>query len=32
VRLQVEFKGLAGLGGDARDRFEGDILGYSVYD
>jgi LPS-assembly protein len=32
VRLQVEFKGLAGIGGDARSRFEGDILGYSVYD
>jgi LPS-assembly protein len=30
VRLQVEFKGLGGTG--ARERFESDILGYSVYD
>jgi len=30
VRLQVEFKGLGGAG--ARERFESDILGYSVYD
>lgn len=31
-RLQVEFKGLAGLGSNAKAHFEGDILGYSVYD
>ncbi|HRP35194.1 MAG TPA: LPS assembly protein LptD, partial [Gammaproteobacteria bacterium] len=30
LRLQVEFKGLGGTG--ARQRFESDILGYSVYD
>ncbi len=30
LRLQVEFKGLGGAG--ARERFESDILGYSVYD
>ena len=32
VMLQLEFKGLAGLGANARKRFEGDILGYSVYE
>jgi len=32
VLLQLEFKGLAGLGSDARGRFENDILGYSVYE
>jgi LPS-assembly protein len=32
VMLQLEFKGLAGVGANARKRFEGDILGYSVYE
>lgn len=32
VMLQLEFKGLAGIGANARKRFEGDILGYSVYE
>ena len=30
--LQLEFKGLAGVGSSARSRFEGDILGYNVYE
>ena len=30
--LQLDFKGLAGLGSNARNRFERDILGYSVYE
>ena len=30
--LQLEFKGLAGIGSDARGQFEDDILGYSVYE
>lgn len=30
--LQLDLKGLAGLGIDARQRFERDILGYSVYE
>jgi LPS-assembly protein len=30
--LQLDFKGLAGLGSDARGTFEDDILGYSVYE
>jgi LPS-assembly protein len=30
--LQLDFKGLAGLGADARGSFENDILGYSVYE
>jgi LPS-assembly protein len=30
--LQLDFKGLAGLGSDARGAFENDILGYSVYE
>jgi hypothetical protein len=30
--VQLEFKGLAGIGANARKRFEGDILGYSVYE
>jgi LPS-assembly protein len=30
--LQLDLKGLAGLGADARKRFERDILGYSVYE
>jgi LPS-assembly protein len=30
--LQLDFKGLAGLGSDARGTFENDILGYSVYE
>jgi len=30
--LQLDLKGLAGLGIDARKRFERDILGYSVYE
>lgn len=32
VMLQLELKGLAGLGANAKKRFEGDILGYSVYE
>lgn len=32
VMLQLEFKGLGGLGSGARSTFESDILGYSVYD
>lgn len=32
VMVQLEFKGLAGIGANARKRFEGDILGYSVYE
>jgi len=32
VMLQLEFKGLAGLGSGARNKFENDILGYSVYE
>jgi LPS-assembly protein len=32
VLLQLEFKGLAGIGSDARGTFEDDILGYSVYE
>ncbi len=32
VMLQLDFKGLAGLGSNARSRFERDILGYSVYE
>lgn len=32
VLFQIEFKGLAGVGSDVRKRFEGDILGYSVYE
>jgi LPS-assembly protein len=32
IMLQLEFKGLAGLGSNARNRFERDILGYSVYE
>lgn len=32
VLFQVEFKGLAGVGSGARERFESDILGYSVYE
>ncbi len=30
--LQLEFKGLAGVGSSARGRFESDILGYNVYE
>jgi LPS-assembly protein len=30
--LQLEFKGLAGIGTSARSRFESDILGYKVYE
>ncbi|MEJ2514100.1 MAG: LPS assembly protein LptD [Gammaproteobacteria bacterium] len=30
--LQLEFKGLAGIGSSARSRFESDILGYNVYE
>ncbi len=32
IMLQLDFKGLAGLGSNARNRFEHDILGYSVYE
>lgn len=32
VLFQIEFKGLAGVGSGARERFESDILGYSVYE
>lgn len=32
VMLQLDFKGLAGIGSNARNRFEHDILGYSVYE
>ena len=32
VLLQLEFKGLAGVGAGARNKFESDILGYSVYE
>jgi len=32
LMLQLDFKGLAGLGSNARNRFEHDILGYSVYE
>lgn len=30
--LQLDFKGLAGVGSNVRNRFEHDILGYSVYE
>jgi LPS-assembly protein len=32
ILLQLDFKGLAGIGSDARGTFEDDILGYSVYE